>query len=176
MKGSKFMSKPFPAFHKARDDRIPCFGRRFQDLIEANPRTGLPIGYYAAVLGVSESRLYSHCHRFAGQSPLRMVNACVMHRAAELLSKETLSVKAIALCLGFHDPGYFSRFFRQRTGRTPSAFRAAARAVNARMVGHAYCSPTGQENHRLEFSVVINPDPINAPRVRADIPTLSCLA
>jgi hypothetical protein len=89
-----------------------------------------------------------------------------MHRAAELLSKETLSVKAIALCLGFHDPGYFSRFFRQRTGRTPSAFRAAARAVNARMVGHAYCLPTGQENHRLEFSVVINPDPINAPRVR----------
>jgi AraC-like DNA-binding protein len=42
------------------------------------------------------------------------------------LAYTTLSVKQIALGLGFADAGYFSRFFLRQTGHTPSAWRALA--------------------------------------------------
>ena len=42
------------------------------------------------------------------------------------LAYTVLSVKRIALGLGFGDAGYFSRFFQRQTGLTPTAWRAAA--------------------------------------------------
>jgi AraC family transcriptional activator of pobA len=37
------------------------------------------------------------------------------------------TAKDIADTLGFHDPAYFSRFFKQHTGQSPDEFRAAER-------------------------------------------------
>jgi AraC-like DNA-binding protein len=72
----------------ARDAENPYFFvRRFQDLVEAKPRTGLPIGHYAAVLGVSESRLTAHCRRLTGRSPLQIINTCVMRKQRKRCSR-----------------------------------------------------------------------------------------
>jgi AraC family transcriptional activator of pobA len=37
-----------------------------------------------------------------------------------------MSVSEIAYGLGFDDPAYFTRFFSQRTGISPRAFRSPA--------------------------------------------------
>jgi AraC family transcriptional activator of pobA len=95
-------------------------------LIEAKPRAGLPIGHYAAVLGVSESRLTSHCRRVTGRSPLQIINGCIVRRAREKMLATKLSTSEIAFSLGFRDPAYFSRFFRLQTGQTPTEFRTSA--------------------------------------------------
>ena len=105
-----------------------CLVRRFGELIEAKPRAGLPIGHYAAVLGVSESRLTAHCRRVTGRSPLQIINACLVRRAKEKMLGTKLSTSEIAFSLGFRDPAYFSRFFRLQTGQTPTEFRATAAA------------------------------------------------
>jgi len=39
-------------------------------------------------------------------------------------------VSEIAYALGFDDPAYFTRFFSQRTGLSPRAFRSSARLTN----------------------------------------------
>ncbi len=105
----------------------PSFIRRFQELVEARPRTGLPVGHYAAVLGVSESRLTSHCRRLTGRSPLQVINAAVMRRAREAMLSSRQSVSQIAFGLGFSEPTYFTRVFRRHTGMTPTDFRANAK-------------------------------------------------
>jgi AraC family transcriptional activator of pobA len=38
------------------------------------------------------------------------------------------TIEMVAYELGFGDPGYFCRFFRRRTGMTPSEFRRERQA------------------------------------------------
>ena len=45
-------------------------------------------------------------------------------RARQLLAETGLTISQIAEALGFRDVFFFSRQFTQRTGQTPSAYRA----------------------------------------------------
>jgi hypothetical protein len=79
----------------ARDAENPYFFvRRFQDLVEAKPRTGLPIGHYAAVLGVSKEGSRPIAARLTGRSPLQIINTCVMRRATEKMLETRLHARA----------------------------------------------------------------------------------
>ncbi len=121
------MTVPFAKDTGVGTERTACLAQRLQELIEAKPRAGLPIGHYAAVLRVSESRLTSHCRRQTGRSPSQIINACIVRKAREKMLAANLSTSEIAFSLGFRHPAYFSRFFRLQTGQTPTEFRAAAR-------------------------------------------------
>ena len=44
--------------------------------------------------------------------------------AKNLLSTTNLSIKEISTIIGFKDPLYFGRCFKQSVGQTPSGFRA----------------------------------------------------
>ena len=41
----------------------------------------------------------------------------------KLLLESNLTVREVAFASGFNDPNYFTRFFQQKTGMTPSHFR-----------------------------------------------------
>jgi len=58
-----------------------------------------------------------------GQSPNQYFLSVKMDRAKELLLYTDLDVKDIAVELGFADPYYFSRVFKERTGTPPVHFR-----------------------------------------------------
>ena len=59
-----------------------------------------------------------------GLSPLQYLQNIRLSQAMELLLDENLQVAEIATLVGFEDPNYFTRLFRQRTGQTPTQFRA----------------------------------------------------
>jgi len=61
--------------------------------------------------------------RHIGMSPLQYANHLRMNEAKNLLEHTTHSVQRIAEMLGFDNPNYFSRLFRQSTGRTPLQHR-----------------------------------------------------
>jgi AraC family transcriptional activator of pobA len=94
--------------------------RRIGQSLAAAPGVAL----LAAELGVSAARLNAACRRVAGCSTLRLLHAARLVEAKRSLLYTERSISEIAYSLGFEDPAYFSRFFTQRTGRTPSAFRA----------------------------------------------------
>jgi AraC family transcriptional regulator of arabinose operon len=58
-----------------------------------------------------------------GCSPKHYVIRLRIDRSAKLLRSTDLSVKTIAAMLGYDDPLYFSRTFRQGRGVSPSAYR-----------------------------------------------------
>lgn len=96
---------------------------RFRAMIERDFRRHLPIGHYAAKLGVTADRLHEATSRTVGLPPLGVVHGRLILEARRALAYTTLTVAEIAFDLGFADPAYFSRFFTRRAGRSPSTFR-----------------------------------------------------
>ncbi|UVO50667.1 helix-turn-helix domain-containing protein [Sphingomonas sp. SUN019] len=80
----------------------------------------------AEELGISP-RTVQNVFAAMGTTPAGHVAEQRLERAAEILtSNSAISVTEIAFDLGFNDSAYFARCFRQRYGRTPSAYRAGA--------------------------------------------------
>ncbi|MFD0396049.1 helix-turn-helix domain-containing protein [Streptomyces nogalater] len=59
----------------------------------------------------------------------RYIDERVVLEAKRELAHGSLTVSALATRLGFADASDFTTFFRQRTGTTPTAFRATARGT-----------------------------------------------
>ena len=100
--------------------------RRFIALIDHHFREQQPLGFYAERLGLSPTQLNRVCRQQAGMSALQMVQRRVLHEAERDLVYSAISVKEIALSLGFADAGYFSRFFTRHLSQAPSEFRRMA--------------------------------------------------
>lgn len=97
---------------------------RFRALVERRFRSPLAIAEYAAELAVSEKQLRTACMKAVGVSPLQQLKRRRVLEAKRLLSYSTMTVAEVAYSLGFDDPAYFSRFFSDETGMSPSVFRA----------------------------------------------------
>ena len=104
---------------------------RFRKLVEAAYREGWSLAEYAAALEISESRLRIACLAVTEQSPMQLVHARILLEAKRQLRYTSASVSEIAYALGFDDPAYFTRFFSQRTGLAPRAFRSSAAGSGA---------------------------------------------
>jgi AraC family transcriptional regulator, transcriptional activator of pobA len=105
---------------KAKDRELVA---RFREAIERNFLKHTDIDGYCRILGVSEWQLRRACLRFTEQSPVSLVHLRLLVEAERQLRYTAMNVRQIAYYLGFDDPAYFTRFFRQRTGRSPKEFR-----------------------------------------------------
>ena len=101
---------------------------RFRELVEIDFRRQLRLAAYASRLGVTEARLTTACRRRLGRPPLDLLHERLILEAKRARLYTTHSVAEIAFALGFRDPAYFSRFFRQRTGQTARELRLTVRA------------------------------------------------
>ena len=108
---------------KMRGAREAADFHRFRALLEQSLTEHWSIPRYARELGVSESRLNRVCRIAAGKSALDVVQDRLTLEARRRLIHVAGSVATLAYELGFEDPAYFWRFFRRRTGLTPSEFR-----------------------------------------------------
>jgi len=76
-----------------------------------------------AGLGSSYYHLERVFRQRFGVSPQQYVSLVRVERAKELLHSSADTVVACARALGYHDVGYFIRFFRKQTGASPGVFR-----------------------------------------------------
>jgi len=58
-----------------------------------------------------------------GVTPLQYLMQVRMNKAANLLAENILSIHGVGEQVGFTDPYYFSRMFRQHHGRSPKQYR-----------------------------------------------------
>jgi AraC family transcriptional activator of pobA len=96
---------------------------KYRTLVEENFRKPLKISDYAQRLFVSSERLRQACVSSTASSPLALLNARRLLEAKRNLIYTNMSIGLIAEASGFPDPAYFSRFFTQRTGMSPLAYR-----------------------------------------------------
>lgn len=100
---------------------------RFRQLVEKSYMKEHRVEPYAKNLGVSPKALTMHLSRALGKSPRAVLQERSLLEARRLLAYSELSIAEIGYALGFEDANYFSRFFRQHAGLTPSVFRERSR-------------------------------------------------
>ena len=99
---------------------------KFRALVDERLRTHHSVDGYAKSIGVTVSQLGRLSREVIGLSPLEFINARLVREAQRDLAYSSMSVKQVALGLGFSDSAYFTRFFHKQTGVSPTEFRDAA--------------------------------------------------
>ena len=78
---------------------------------------------YADLLHISTKSLTSYVSVCTRSTTLKLINERIILEAQRLLSYSELKIKEIAYQLGFEDPSYFVKFFKQQTGYLPAQIR-----------------------------------------------------
>lgn len=76
-------------------------------------------------MALSRSALYAKFKEITGKPIGAYIADCRFKKAKELLKNSNMTVNEISEALGFSSQRYFSTFFKDRSGMTPSAFRNA---------------------------------------------------
>lgn len=124
LKGSAARERPVP--------RLQEIVRRARLLLEEDP-AGLPV-VEELIRGfdVSRTNFFRAFKQQTGQSPYKYHLQLTMHRAGEMLRNSELSVKQIAIAIGFQNPYHFSKLFKKKTGSSPRDYREHWRALSTR--------------------------------------------
>jgi signal transduction histidine kinase/ligand-binding sensor domain-containing protein/DNA-binding response OmpR family regulator len=78
-------------------------------------------------LGMSRVHLYKKLQALTGKSPLEFMRCLRLQHAAQLLEKSQLTVSEVAYRVGFNNPKYFARYFREEYHILPSAYASSKR-------------------------------------------------
>jgi signal transduction histidine kinase/ligand-binding sensor domain-containing protein/DNA-binding response OmpR family regulator len=81
-------------------------------------------------LGMSRVHLYKKLLALTGKSPLEFIRAIRLQQAAQLLEKSQLTVSEVAYKVGFNNPKYFTRYFKEEYKMLPSAYASEKRRRN----------------------------------------------
>lgn len=93
------------------------------DYIHWNYCEEIPIDRLAQMEHLSASQYRAVFRSVTGVSPRAYVTMLRMHRARELIVQTSLPFNEIAEQLGYRDPLYFSRVFRESCGVSPREYR-----------------------------------------------------
>ena len=77
---------------------------------------------FSRELGMSRVHLYKKLLALTGKSPIEFIRHIRLQRAAQLLEKSQMSVSEIAYQVGFNNPKYFSKYFKDQFHILPSAY------------------------------------------------------
>ena len=93
--------------------------------INSDCTSKLSVDDYAKMCNLSTSYFTHLFTAVTGFSPMEYKQLQRINIAKNLLSTTNLSIKEISTVVGFKDPLYFGRCFKQATGKTPSGYRAS---------------------------------------------------
>lgn len=103
--------------------------RKTIDFMRQNLGRPLMLADLARVAGLSVAHYSSLFRQQHGYPPLAFFLRMKIQEAGQLLATTKEPVNAIASRLGFEDPFYFSRIFKQVAGEAPATYRLSHRSV-----------------------------------------------
>ncbi|RQP05324.1 MAG: helix-turn-helix domain-containing protein [Paracoccus sp. BP8] len=99
---------------------------RYRALLEEHFRSQRSLGFFAGELAVTPARLNAACKARSGKTASELLYERIVIEAKRYLVYTESTVAQVAHLTGFDDPAYFNRFFTQRVGISPGAFRKQA--------------------------------------------------
>jgi len=107
-----------------RKDQI--FLERAVKVVEMNlSDTGLNYQQFVEELGISKSRLYERINKISGLSINLFIRSIRLKIAAKKILEAQYTVAEVAYEVGFSDPGYFTKCFKQQFGVPPKDYAEA---------------------------------------------------
>ncbi|MES2829446.1 MAG: two-component regulator propeller domain-containing protein [Bacteroidota bacterium] len=102
------------------------------ELIEQNiTRVNFSVEELSKLLNLSRVSLYKKLLTLTGKTPVDCIRTVRLERAVQLLQKSQLSISNVAYEVGFNNPTYFSKVFKEEYGQLPSEYVNAYRKINA---------------------------------------------
>lgn len=107
------------------------FIQKLMAVLESRLSNGdLQVNDLADNMNMSRATLYRRLKQAVDLSPNDFIHQVRMRRSAELLATTSDSIAQIAYSVGFNNPKYFSKCFRQDFGVSPAEYRAKKKAEN----------------------------------------------
>lgn len=75
-------------------------------------------------LGMSRVHLYKKLMTITGRSPIEFIRVIRLKRAAQMLHDKQKNIADVAYAVGFNNPKYFSRYFKDEFGVLPSVYQS----------------------------------------------------
>jgi AraC-like DNA-binding protein len=123
---NRFYDRQFYTRAKLNTDVIQQFEKLLKDYFSQDTliESGLPnVTWFASRLNLSPNYLSDLLQKFTGKSTLEHIHLEVIDRARTLLWSTGASISEIAYQLGFEHPSHFTKIFKTKTGKSPSAYR-----------------------------------------------------
>ncbi len=113
---------------KAIESKIPgtnvSFIKKAEEIVETNLRNpAFEISEFASQLSISKSSLQRKIKASTNLNPSEFIRDFRLRKAVELIKQGNLNIDEIALLVGFNSTSYFIRTFKNKYGKTPSAFK-----------------------------------------------------
>lgn len=95
------------------------------EYVEENmSRSELSVEELSRSLGMSRVHLYKKLIAITGRSPIEFIRVIRLKRAAQLLHDKQQNVSDVAYAVGFNNPKYFSKYFKEEFGVLPSVYQS----------------------------------------------------
>ena len=106
-----------------RSTRAESIFTRFIDMLEANFRTERRVGWYAKQQCITPKYLSEAVKLASHRTPNEWIDDYVTLEIRVLLKNTTYSIKEIANELHFPNQSFLGKYFKERVGMSPSAYR-----------------------------------------------------
>jgi len=99
------------------------FLKKIKEITEKNMHEpNFSVEKLSTEFGISRAHLYNKLLALTGKTPIEYIRILRIRRAAQLLEKSQLTVMEIAYKVGFNDPRYFTKHFKNEYKMTPSQY------------------------------------------------------
>lgn len=99
------------------------FVRRAASIVEKNiSNSEFTVEKFSTEMSISRGHLYNKMVALTGKTPIEFIRIMRLKRGAQFLEKSQLSVSEIAFKVGFNEPKYFSRYFKEEYGVSPTQY------------------------------------------------------
>jgi DNA-binding response OmpR family regulator len=110
----------------SEDDKFLKNALEYIELNMANPN--LSVESLSSHLNVSRGSLYKKLLTLTGKTPVDCIRTIRLKRATQLLAKSQRCIANVAYDVGFNNPAYFAKVFREEYGMLPSEYINEARS------------------------------------------------
>jgi signal transduction histidine kinase/ligand-binding sensor domain-containing protein/DNA-binding response OmpR family regulator len=99
------------------------FMAKVMEIIEENmPNSEFTVEDFTKEIGMCNTQFYSKLKALTGMSANSLLRSMRLKRAVQLLEAGVTSISDIAYDVGFNNPKYFSKCFKEEFGKVPSSF------------------------------------------------------
>ena len=116
---------------RTRDSEVEAYDlhllKRVLTYIENNYQKRIYIRELAQLAHMTDSQFCRYFKRWVRKTPVEYINGYRIRRAAELLERSDRKLLDIAMEVGFDNPSYFIRRFREEMRCTPAVYRRGIR-------------------------------------------------
>ena len=104
--------------------QIPLRMQEAYNFISKNYRKKITLAEIGVVAGLGQSQLIQEFKKYYNKTPIEHLMNVRLNRASNMLLNNNLTVSQISFQLGFCNPFYFSKQFKQHFGLSPKKYQA----------------------------------------------------